>query len=372
MRFSPSEIERVRSSVRISDIIGRFVTWDRKKTNPGRGDFWACCPFHGEKNPSFHCEDPKGRYHCFGCGATGDVFRFLEEKAGLSFAEAVRELGGAPEKLAETPTQRREREKAQARAREHQERKSEAKRLTIREIAYGIWRSCLPIGGTLAELYLRNRGIDFPLDFPSLRFHPALQYRDPKSEGILGEFPALVAAVQAPDDDRFLGVWRIYITEEGHKRTDVPNAKLGLGRYTDAGGGVRLGPQTGRVNIAEGIETGLGVFGLLGGREAVLCGLSSAGVAAVRPGPDASAFHIWPDPDPVRIRRVEYRGQMEDRSIPSSGLKAAATLTEWCREHDFPVTTQPMTKTGLDGLDLYNKSKMDIDNGAYTARKSLS
>ena len=54
-----------------------------------RGDHWACCPFHGEKSPSFHCEDRKGRYHCFGCGVTGDHFRFLVELDGLAFPEAV-------------------------------------------------------------------------------------------------------------------------------------------------------------------------------------------------------------------------------------------------------------------------------------------
>ncbi len=53
--------------------------------NPSRGDFWACCPFHNEKTPSFHVEDRKGRYHCFGCKASGDIFTFLVEKEGLSF-----------------------------------------------------------------------------------------------------------------------------------------------------------------------------------------------------------------------------------------------------------------------------------------------
>src|SRR5690606_28374424 len=52
----------------------------------------ACCPFHGEKSPSFHCEDRKGRYHCFGCGVSGDHFRFLTELEGLSFPEAVERI----------------------------------------------------------------------------------------------------------------------------------------------------------------------------------------------------------------------------------------------------------------------------------------
>ena len=51
----------IRDRIPISDVIGRRVTWDRRKSQPGRGDHWACCPFHGEKTPSFHCEDAKGR-----------------------------------------------------------------------------------------------------------------------------------------------------------------------------------------------------------------------------------------------------------------------------------------------------------------------
>ncbi|MDF1609631.1 DNA primase [Hoeflea sp. YIM 152468] len=89
MRFSPSFLDDIRERVPISDVIGRHVTWDRKKTNTSRGDWWACCPFHGEKSPSFHCEDRKGRYHCFGCGVSGDHFRFLTELESLSFPEAV-------------------------------------------------------------------------------------------------------------------------------------------------------------------------------------------------------------------------------------------------------------------------------------------
>ena len=58
----------------------------------GRGDYWACCPFHGEKTPSFHAENRKGRYHCFGCGVSGDHFTFLVEQEGLSFPDAVAQL----------------------------------------------------------------------------------------------------------------------------------------------------------------------------------------------------------------------------------------------------------------------------------------
>jgi DNA primase len=92
MRFPASFLVDIRARAPISTVVGRRVAWDRKKTNAGRGDYWACCPFHGEKTPSFHVEDKKGRYHCFGCKVSGDIFTFLVEKEGLSFPEAVERL----------------------------------------------------------------------------------------------------------------------------------------------------------------------------------------------------------------------------------------------------------------------------------------
>src|SRR3990170_4901616 len=92
MRFPPSFLDDIRGRVSISSVVGRRVAWDRRKTNVGKGDYWACCPFHTEKSPSFHADDRKGRYHCFGCKASGDHFTFLVEKEGLSFPEAVERL----------------------------------------------------------------------------------------------------------------------------------------------------------------------------------------------------------------------------------------------------------------------------------------
>src|SRR4051794_2440064 len=48
MRFPPSFLDDIRGRVSISSVVGRKVAWDRRKTNAGKGDFWACCPFHGE------------------------------------------------------------------------------------------------------------------------------------------------------------------------------------------------------------------------------------------------------------------------------------------------------------------------------------
>ena len=112
MRFPPSFLDDIRGRVSISSVVGRKVAWDRRKTNAGKGDYWACCPFHGEKSASFHVDDRKGRYHCFGCKASGDIFTFLVEKEGLSFPEAVERLaseaGLAMPQVSEADLQREE------------------------------------------------------------------------------------------------------------------------------------------------------------------------------------------------------------------------------------------------------------------------
>ncbi len=100
MRFPPAFLDEIRSRVPISAVVGQRVTWDRRKTNAARGDWWACCPFHGEKTPSFHCEDKKGRYHCFGCGVSGDHFRLPDrarrDRAFPRRSSELAEMAGVP------------------------------------------------------------------------------------------------------------------------------------------------------------------------------------------------------------------------------------------------------------------------------------
>ena len=70
-------------------VAGRKVIWDQRKSNQGKGDMWAPCPFHQEKTASFHVDDRKGFYYCFGCHAKGDLFSFVQETENVSFMEAV-------------------------------------------------------------------------------------------------------------------------------------------------------------------------------------------------------------------------------------------------------------------------------------------
>ena len=149
MRFPDNFLDDIRDRLRISEVVGQRVQFDKKKTNAAKGDFWGNCPFHGEKTPSFHCEDRKGRYYCFGCGASGDHFRFLTELDGLHFHEAV-ELLANQAGLQVPIMDKRE-----------QEREKKRKTLfDVMELASQFFQAKLhePIGAN-ARAYLRDRGL---------------------------------------------------------------------------------------------------------------------------------------------------------------------------------------------------------------------
>ena len=89
MSLPPGFIDELRTRVSLSSIVGKKVTWDMRKSNMGKGDWWAPCPFHQEKSASFHVDDRKGYYYCFGCHAKGDAVSFVKETDNVGFMEAV-------------------------------------------------------------------------------------------------------------------------------------------------------------------------------------------------------------------------------------------------------------------------------------------
>lgn len=92
MSLPPGFLDELRNRVSLSSVVARKVTWDARKSNQGKGDMWAPCPFHQEKSASFHVDDRKGFYYCFGCHAKGDVLTFIKETDNLGFMEAVESL----------------------------------------------------------------------------------------------------------------------------------------------------------------------------------------------------------------------------------------------------------------------------------------
>jgi len=89
MSLPPGFLDELRSRTSITQVVGRKVVWDTRKSNQGKGDMWAPCPFHQEKSASFHVDDRKGYYYCFGCHAKGDALGFIKETENVSFMEAV-------------------------------------------------------------------------------------------------------------------------------------------------------------------------------------------------------------------------------------------------------------------------------------------
>lgn len=94
MSLPPGFLDELRTRVSLTSVVGRKVSWDMRKSNQGKGDMWAPCPFHQEKTASFHVDDRKGFYYCFGCHAKGDAISFVKDTENVSFIEAVEILAG--------------------------------------------------------------------------------------------------------------------------------------------------------------------------------------------------------------------------------------------------------------------------------------
>ena len=87
MAIVEEDLERVRSTLALSDVIQEYVALKRVGRN------WVgLCPFHAERTASFNVRDETARYNCFGCGASGDVFRFVQDIDNLDFVAAVEKL----------------------------------------------------------------------------------------------------------------------------------------------------------------------------------------------------------------------------------------------------------------------------------------
>lgn len=87
MAFDPKFWQELKEKNDIVEVIGSYVPLTRKG-----GQYWACCPFHHEKTPSFAIKQEDGFYHCFGCGVSGDVVKFVQQIESTDFIGAVRIL----------------------------------------------------------------------------------------------------------------------------------------------------------------------------------------------------------------------------------------------------------------------------------------
>ena len=228
------------------------------------GDEWkACCPFHKERTPSFTIYAGDRRFMCFGCDAQGDVLDFMKHAYGVGLIEAARMLDSGALGMIETPAA------------------TERPRKDWSRLVARIWAAAKPIAGTPAALYLRNRGID--MDLPDCLRFARLAPPTIEGNGLLAAngpdpLPALVAAVTGPDGS-LVAIQRTYLTEAGRKAATVPTeqdrkpaVKYSLGNVRT--GAIRLGPVSGSMIVAEGLEDSLTLMQALGRSVWVAAGTS--------------------------------------------------------------------------------------------------
>lgn len=139
--------EQVRSTANIVEVISGYVPLKKRGQN-----FWGCCPFHGEKTPSFAVNPAKNMFYCFGCHEGGDIFKFIMKIESCDFMEALKLLAGRYG----IPVPERQKTAVEIRREKHRERIYETNATACR-----FYQACLlktPYGkGALA--YLNGRGI---------------------------------------------------------------------------------------------------------------------------------------------------------------------------------------------------------------------
>ena len=145
--ISPASLDRVKQAVDIVEVISAHTDLRRAGAR-----YTGLCPFHDERTPSFSVDAQEKLYHCFGCGVGGDAIKFVEEKDGLGFAEAV-------ELLADRYGVELEREQEDPRAEARRQQRRRLEQLLERVAAYYasyLWES--PEAGKARE-YLAERGL---------------------------------------------------------------------------------------------------------------------------------------------------------------------------------------------------------------------
>lgn len=199
------------------------------------------------------------------------------KRLGCTFRDILTAVGIAPGTIAPP-------DPARLAQREAERRAEAAKRATQ---ARAIWQDAQPVAGTVAEAYLRGRGIvcDLP---PVLRFHPETWH------GATARWlPALVALVEGSDG---VAVHRTYLRGDGSGKADVDPPKAMLGPVV--GGAVRLTDMPGPLVVAEGVETALSLAcGLLCVPAAIWAALSTSGIRGLHLPPQPGRLTIAPDGD---------------------------------------------------------------------------
>ncbi len=203
----------------------------------------ACCPFHQDRSPSFYVFADGLRWHCFGCGATGDVLDFVQRYYGLSLKDAAERLYGEDLPLIDAP-------------------KLLPKKSSTLEYAQSVWNAAAAITGTPVERYLDRRRIG-GMSADVIRY---AMLKPPKDSGIeeacgAAKLPAMLALVVGYDG-KPIGLQRTYLTPDGDKAASTDRkVKFSLGSIR--GGAIRLGPILhDGLALTEGVEDALSLMAM--------------------------------------------------------------------------------------------------------------
>jgi DNA primase len=224
----------IRAQVPLSSVAGKSLKLLR--TGP---EWKACCPFHDDRSPSFTIYADDSRFMCFGCGAEGDVLDFVMRLHRIGLAEALQMLGDGQVPVAPPYAKVSSCETRADRADE----------------AVSLWQAAEEPEGSVAQAYLRMRGITIALPASLRSACLPLGRRSP--------MPALVAAVSTLDG-RVGGIQRTFLSDDPIGKAPLPDGKVKFSLGRVLGGAIRLGHACRSLIVTEGLEDGLTLLQQLG------------------------------------------------------------------------------------------------------------
>lgn len=259
-----------------------------------QGRHWLCGDVHGTPGRSLYVQlfgERAGKYTDGATGEHGDLLDLIMANRGLDFRAACDEAR-AFLRLPIVPARRSEAPAPPGTS----------------EAAWRLFAASGPIRGTLAEAYLRQRGIILPAGISTLRFHPRCFYRAPSGRQ---EWPALIAAV-TDGAGNVTGVHRTWLALDGGK-APVDQPRRALGHLV--GNGVRFGAVTDTLLVAEGIETALALKIIMPDMP-VIAALSAAHLAALIWPPKLRRLYVARDNDEAgRLALEKLRSQAGEIDI---------------------------------------------------------
>ncbi|WAK04400.1 DUF7146 domain-containing protein [Methylobacter sp. YRD-M1] len=354
MSTKPIESNVVRNAARgvwLSVLDSLAPELEKAISKPGRH---VGCPVHGGKDgfKLFRNADIYGGGICNTCGPYADGFSLLMWLRSWSFPEALSAvadvLGLSCDSYQKPILDRQPAMIAPSRSASDDEK--------IKRSLRTLWRESKSLHHPDAEpvrLYLESRGLDGWLsDWPTLRFHPRLQYRD-EDNRIIGYFPAMLALVEK--GDQAITIHRTFLTRDGRKApVDSPKKMMSIpSDRSIMGAAVRLG-RPGRVlNVTEGIETALAVIEATGMVTWPL--ISSTFMQGFEIPAGVEKLIIWNDLDrPHRKTGIqagsEAASKLAERAI-AEGVEPVI------REPKGPLPTDAKS---IDWLDVYNQDGPNV------------